>query len=312
MAISPSGRQFRLAAHDQELVAVEVGAGLRAYRAGGEDIVDGYPAVEACSGGRGQLLAPWPNRLAGGRFSYVGRRFQAPLSEPEHGNAIHGLLRWANWTATGAGTAPGEPAADTLTFTHRLHPQPGWGWVLDLQVTYRLDPIHGLEVTTTVVNADGEPCPVGLGWHPYIRTDVDRTRLVVPARSVYRSDDRGLPAGRAAVSGALDFTGSGRHIGTDRLDHCFSDVERDLDGRVNVVVGRPDGRPVRVWGDRRVTHLMVFSGDTLADPSRRRQGLAVEPMTCAPDMLNSGDGMVILEPGQSFEMTWGIDPFSAG
>jgi aldose 1-epimerase len=42
--------------------------------------------------------------------------------------------------------------------------------------------------------------------------------------------------------------------------------------------------------------------------SRRRRGLAVEPMTAAPDMLRSGDGLVVLDPGQEWSGTWGISP----
>jgi len=34
----------------------------------------------------------------------------------------------------------------------------------------------------------------------------------------------------------------------------------------------------------------------------------MEPMTCAPDAFNSGDGMVVLEPGATHVATWGIAP----
>ena len=54
-------------------------------------------------------------------------------------------------------------------------------------------------------------------------------------------------------------------------------------------------------------YLMVFSGDTLA-PDRRRRGLAVEPMTCPPNAFRSGDGLIVLDPGQSWSGSWGITP----
>lgn len=284
---------------------VEVGGGLRLYRAGGDDILDGYAEDDQCAGGRGQLLSPWPNRLAGGRFAFGGVSYQAPLSEADKGNAIHGLVRWANWSPP-----PGAAPEGGVSLSYRLHPQPGWGWTLDLRVDHRLDAERGLEVRTSVTNVSDRPCPIGIGWHPYVRTDVDRTRLTVPAGTVYDSDDRGLPTGRRPVEGTdLDFR-AGRVIGRARLDRCFTGLERDADGRVVVTVERHDGRVIRWWADRAFSHVMVFTGDTLADESRRRHGLAVEPMTCAPDMLNSGDGMHILEPGSTFDATWGIDPFS--
>jgi aldose 1-epimerase len=53
--------------------------------------------------------------------------------------------------------------------------------------------------------------------------------------------------------------------------------------------------------------VMVYTGDTLA-PRRQRQGLAIEPMSCAPNAFASGDGLVRLEPGEAHVATWGIDP----
>src|SRR5262249_17615774 len=45
------------------------------------------------------VLIPWPNRLQDGSYEFDGRRYQLPLNEPERRNAIHGLVRWATWTA---------------------------------------------------------------------------------------------------------------------------------------------------------------------------------------------------------------------
>jgi hypothetical protein len=57
---------------------------------------------------------------------------------------------------------------------------------------------------------------------------------------------------------------------------------------------------------------MVFTGDTLA-PERRRRGVAVEPMTCAPDAFRSGAGLITLEPGERHVARWGVEPVeSAG
>ena len=50
------------------------------------------------SGGRGQLLVPWPNRIRDGAYSFGGRSLQLPLTEPSRHNASHGLVRWVAWT----------------------------------------------------------------------------------------------------------------------------------------------------------------------------------------------------------------------
>ena len=312
MTTAPSGRQIRLAAHDQEIVVVEVGGGLRLYRATGRDILDGYAEAEMCAGGRGQLLAPWPNRLAGGAYEWDGRRLQTAITEVEAGNAIHGLVRWANWLVPDATPQPWTPATppDTTQVHHRLHPQPGWPWTLDFRVTYRLVPDQGLEVRTAVTNLSEEECPIGLGWHPYLRVHADDTRLTVPAATTYETDPRGIPQGRRPVEGTdADFR-SPRIIGPAKLDAAYTDLERDAHGRARVVLEPAGADPFTVWVDGNYTHLMIFTGDTLSDKTRRRQGLAVEPMTCAPDMLNNHDGRRTLAPGATFEATWGVNPFS--
>jgi aldose 1-epimerase len=52
--------------------------------------------------------------------------------------------------------------------------------------------------------------------------------------------------------------------------------------------------------------LMVYTPDAIPQTSRRRRSLAIEPMTCAPNAFRSGDGLIVLQPGQSTSATWGI------
>jgi aldose 1-epimerase len=312
----PSGEQIRLAHAGQELTVVEVGGGIRTYTSMGRAVIDGYDESEMSPGGRGQLLAPWPNRLADGSFEWDGQRLQTPLSEPENHNAIHGLVRWAAWSVAAVDGAEAR-------LTYRLYPQPGWPWPLDLAVAYALGD-DGLKVVTEVTNAGDDKsgaCPVGVGWHPYLAAFgglVDQAVLTLPAGEAYRSDGRGLPIGRHQVDGtALDFR-TGRTVGEAVLDVCFTSLDRGHDGRVTVELvptATRDGQAahsygIRMWMDGAYTHVMVFSGDTLADPARRRRGLAVEPMTCAADMLHNGDGRRVLEPGQSLIAAWGLETFS--
>ena len=98
----------------------------------------------------------------------------------------------------------------------------------------------------------------------------------------------------------MDFR-EARPIGTTRLDHCFTGLERDEDGRARVTVDR-----TTLWADESYPYLMIFTGDGLPDVERR--SLAVEPMTCAPNAFVSGDGLILLEPGESHVAAWGIAP----
>ena len=94
----PSGDQVLLRHGDHRAVVVEVGGGLRSYALGDWEVLDGYAESEQCSGGRGQALLPWPNRVRDGRYAFGGAEHQLALTEPERHNALHGLVRWVSWT----------------------------------------------------------------------------------------------------------------------------------------------------------------------------------------------------------------------
>jgi len=298
--IAPSGKQITIAAGDQKAVIVEVGGGLRSYSAGGRELIDGYGADEMSSSGRGQVLIPWPNRLQDGSYEFHGRRHQLPLNEPDRHNAIHGLVRWAAWTA-----AEHEPHRAVMEYV--LHPQPGYPFSLKISIEYALSD-RGLEVRTMATNLSTEPCPYGSGAHPYLTlgtATIDRLILRLPARTVLRSDARGLPIGTEAVETTeYDFRQS-RRISSTVLDHGFTDLERDEDGIAHVELRDPDhGTQVSLWVDQSYPYLMLFSGDPLPDVCRR--SLAVEPMTCPPNALRTGEALIRLEPRSSFTGTWGI------
>ena len=279
---------------------MEVGGGLRTYRAGGRELLDGYAADEQCPSGRGQVLIPWPNRLEDGSYEFDGRRHQAPLDELEARNAIHGLVRWAGWSV-------GEREPCRVVMEHLLHPRPGYPFSLAIAIEYALSD-DGLSVTTTATNVGSDPCPYGCGAHPYFTLGtptVDSLVLTAPARAVLTSDERGLPTGRSAVDATeFDFR-QPREIGATRLDHCFTDLERE-GGRARVELRSPDGSGLAVWMDEAYSYVMLFTGDPLPDVDRR--SIAVEPMTCPPNAFRTGEALIRLEPGRSFTSTWGITP----
>jgi len=291
---APSGQQIELALDDQRAVVTEVGAGLRTYSAGGREVLDGYPLDEMAESGHGQLLIPWPNRIRDGIYDLDGRRHQLALNELERRNAIHGLVRWSGWSVA-------EQDTSCVVLEHLLHPQPGYPFSLALSAEYSLSP-DGLTVRTQATNVGGETAPYGAGAHPYLAVDtdgVDDAVLRVPANSVLQADARAIPVGSGLVEGTeLDFRES-KPIGDARLDHCFTDLDRGEDGRARAELGS-----TTLWVDEAYPYLMVFTGDGLPDGAR--QSVAVEPMTCAPNAFSSGDGLVLLEPGESHVAAWGI------
>jgi aldose 1-epimerase len=240
--------------------------------------------------------------LADGQYVWDGTQLQLPVDELGRRNASHGLTRWLNWTVA-------ERSADRVRMRYVLHPRPGYPFTLGLEIDYQLSDA-GLSVRTTAHNCGAHALPYGAGFHPYLSggmARIDAAVLTLPARAVLDLDERMLPTGRRQpVAGSdLDFR-TPRPIGEQSLDHCFTDLERDADGVARVELSRPDeGASVTLWLDRAFGYLQVFSGDTLAR-DRRRQGLAVEPMTCPPNAFGTGTDVVRLEPDQQHTSVWGL------
>ncbi len=144
IASPPSGRQHVITHGDQRAVITQVGATLREFTVRGVPVIDGFEVAQRSTDGRGQVLAPWPNRLADGRYEFDGQKCQAALNEPGPGNAIHGLVRWLDWAET-------RSATNTVTLQCVLRPQPAYEWQLRLEIRYALGD-GGLTVSATVVN----------------------------------------------------------------------------------------------------------------------------------------------------------------
>jgi aldose 1-epimerase len=301
MAFRPSGEQLQLRLGEATVTVVEVGGGLRDFSIAGRPVIDGYAEDEMASAGRGQVLLPWPNRVDGGRWQWRDVDQQLGITEVKKNNAIHGLVRWAGWRLV-------PESATTAVARHVLHPQTGYPFRLSAELRYTLTD-DGLTVTSRVENRSDGPAPLGLGFHPYVRAGasrVDDCTLHVPAATRIEVSDRGTPLGRVPVEGTeYDFR-TGRRIGDQLLDTPYTDLER-TGGLARVVLTGPDAE-VTVWMDETFGYLQVFTGDTVPQPERRRYGLAVEPMTCPANALVSGDGLVVLEPGEVLEGTWGITP----
>jgi galactose mutarotase-like enzyme len=280
-----------------------VGATLRSFTVEDRPVVDGFGPAEWSHGGRGQILAPWPNRLGDGRFSFAGVEGRAPLNEPERGNAIHGLVRWMPWRMVGR-------AQNRVSMACELRPLPAYPFALRLTIEYRLGR-DGLVVATEAENFGDADLPFGLGFHPYLTVGtptVDQLRLTLPAGRRLVTDERGLPTASVPVAGTeYDFT-EARLVGVTRLDTGYTGLRRDPDGRARVELDHPDGDGgITLWADERFGYFMVFTGDTL-DPASRRTSLAVEPMTCPPDALRTGTDVTVLRPGSRWTGTWGITP----
>lgn len=295
----PTGIQFHLRRGEATAHIASLGASLRGLRIGDVDLVPPYPDGTPTPLCAGVVLVPWPNRIRDGRWRHEGVSQQLALSEPDRGNAIHGLLRFTPYALL-------QGDDDSIVLAATVYPQPGYRFQLDTRVRYALGE-RGISMTHTIVNVGDRPAPVAVGAHPFLTLGgVDPADLVLTIDAATHDvvDDRMLPVRSEPVDGTGYDLRAGRRLGGLRLDDGFGGLHRGDDGRARHTLRAPDGRSTQLWCGPGFDHVQVFT--TSAFPGRAT-AIAIEPMTAPADAFNSGRGLRVLDPGEQWELHWGID-----
>lgn len=302
-----SGQQVHLRLGDQHAVVTDVGAKVRAYAVGDRDVLTPFGEDEPAPAGHGAVLAPWPNRLRDGRWTWEGAELQVDVSEPARSTALHGLVMWQRWSVDELLAEDGATDPSGVRLSLRLAPTPGYPFDLRFVVTYRLT-ATGLVVEAATTNLGARTAPYGIGFHPWLSPgpgSLDDCTFRLDAATRVTVDDRLLPVGTEPASGDYDLREPRPARGLD-LDDAYVDVLRDADGLSWARLTGADGRTAAVWMDESMDCWQVCTGDHIDAVDYRRTGVAAEPMTCIADALRTGERLVHVAPGETHTVRWGV------
>ena len=160
-----SGQQIAITHGSYSATIATVGASLRALTFEDRDLITTFPANSVRPCFHGSTLVPWPNRLAGGCYTYAGVNQQIPVNEPERNNALHGLATWENWDIIKTSTS-------SVTLSTLIAPQPGYPHAVEVLATFSLGNF-GLEWVVDARNIGHSTAPYGVGIHPYLQPQTD-------------------------------------------------------------------------------------------------------------------------------------------
>lgn len=257
----------------------------------------------------GCLLAPWPNRVDGGNFTFQGETYHLEINEPDRHNAIHGFVRERPWELDPE--TSDNPAAVCLSL--EMEPQPGWLWRLKYVMNWSIGATQGLRGELRISNLSDTPCPFGFGWHPYLSAggaSLDECTLSVSVgNNLVLDSTRNLPTGLEQPADTV--LGQARPVVLHGLwlDHAFR-AHPKPDGRVRAALCRADGSGTELSAEPWCRWLQIYT----ADPAHQQafpgvpdgRALAVEPMTCPPNALNRNQDVLILAPGGSRSFIFGL------
>ena len=280
-------------------IAPSCGAILHAFTAKKEDreynVIDSYTSAEdfkknVTSGGfKGCKLSPFVCRINKGKYHFAGKDYTIEKYY-DRNNALHGEIYDAAFTIV-------EEVADAAIVSMKYEyngTDPGYPFLYECLVTYRLEKENQLNVITKVINKDSRQIPVQDGWHPYFKLDakIDDLELQFQSKEMVEFDSELIPTGKLIPY--TEFNNS-KKFGDTFFDNCFTlDPEK---GQPMCIVKNNEGNfQVEIHPDSSYPYLQFYTPP-------HRNSIAIENISGSPDAFNNGMGFAILDPGQSATFT---------
>lgn len=279
------------------------GAGLNSLRIKGRDLVElfelGSPARY-----RGDLLAPWPNRIRDGKYSVDNKTYTVPINEISRQTSLHGLVNNLEWNVK-------EKSDKHVELYVELPESVAYPSSLLFTIRYELSD-KGLGIEIQATNSGTNRAPYGVSIHPYLIADssekVDQWTLTMNSSEVLAVDEIRLLPTRLCDVSELDFDfQKGSIIGDRFIDHAFK-VDKTKPRSISLLA--QSGIGVKMIFDESSHWVQIHTADREGGSDARRC-LAVEPMSCPPDAFNSNIDLIWLNPKESTESNWwisGIEP----
>jgi aldose 1-epimerase len=299
-----TGRQFEIRSGAAVARIGQVAAVLRQYSLAGVQFTEIWDDSWVPPMGCGIALAPWPNRIADGVWTYQGKKQQLDITDVSHGHAIHGLLRNTAYDVV-------DQQDSSLVLGASIYPQHGYPFTLDTRIRYALGG-GGLTVTHQLTNVGTDSAPFGVGAHPYLRVGdhpVSDLLLTVSGTEYSRTDERLIPVAIDPVDGTANDLRGGVRVSQLDVDVALTGFTV-TDGRIEHQLDAPDGTGLVLWADEVFGWAQVFTPSIFPGPGKpnQRKAIAIEPVTCAVNAFNTGVGLRWIEPGETWSASWGLRP----
>lgn len=242
----------------------------------------------------GKILAPWPNRIKDGKYSFNKNDYQLPINEVSKNNSLHGLVANSLWEITFQNQS--KVILEYLLDQSAIYPGK-----LQLQVTYEIIE-SGIAIAVLSKNMGDICAPYGVSIHTYLvageSVKNNELFLQIPADQFLEVDaERLLPIKLQPVDGSnFDFINS-KKISDLFIDHAFK-YSSNYPRSISLLNAEGQGAEMIFDDQSKWIQIHTADRDLQADS---RMAVAIEPMTCPPDAFNSGIDLIVLEPGKKHE-----------
>lgn len=211
------------------------------------------------------VLFPSPGKLSGDAWSFGAER--GAMKQ-------HGFARNLPWEVVATGTDEGAWATLRLASSEPTRAQYPWDFLASY--TYRLRG-PSLAIEMQIENRSATPMPYGLGFHPYFAVlEAEKGSTRIPTSATRAFDNR---VKQEIAFPGFDLTAS--EVDLHLCDHQSSTASLVMPDAEITLCGAPELSRWVIW--------------TL----RGKDFVCLEPWSCPGDALNTGEGLLLLAPGEA-------------
>jgi len=237
----------------------------------------------------GILLFPFPNRLAKGSYSHLGRNFSFPINEERTSNNLHAIIN-KEFILKDVDL---EKGSITLVYIHSGSYGP-YPFSSKVMIEYSLGNSQ-LDVKMQILNKEEHEIPVGIGSHPYFNfgLPIEDVLLEIPSKEFVQVNEDLIPNGHIVRDNSFSKL---KKIGATEFDTCYVLDDRQV---CHIYVPERDMHFYLKQDSGRLPYLHIFI------PSAR-DSIALEPVSCIPDAFNNGIGLVQLAPKSEIDFSYSV------
>ncbi|WP_452228474.1 MULTISPECIES: aldose epimerase family protein [unclassified Lacinutrix] len=232
------------------------------------------------------ILFPFANRVKDGIYSFENKTYNLGCNEEDRNNALHGLVYDKTFKVIKK-EASLNFAKLELQYK-AIGKNAGFPFAYNIHVIYKMSQ-NGLRLKLKVKNTDTTSFPFTLGWHPYfLSDDLYNSSVAFDSKMQMESDVRMITKGTSAFSAPMPF-----QIKKNALDTAYHLDE-------NRVIFRTPKYKLSMTSSAKNNYLQLYTPNIL-------NLIAIEPTTGVSNSLNNKIGLQILEPGQTYKVSYVLD-----
>ena len=231
------------------------------------------------------ILFPFASRIENGKYSFKDENYQFNCNENGRENALHGLVFDKKFQLNKKEVTHNKCAV-TLFYKEEKR-EKGFPYTYTIYLTYTLTS-KGLSLSVTIENTDTTSFPFVLGWHPYFyNVDLQNSFLNFKSNKKIEFNENLITKETIEYKGDSDFK-----IEEKQLDDCFILNSNKIDFYT-------PNYQLEITSNVKENFLQMYTPKDLPL-------IAIEPMTGISNSFNNKIGLQILEPNNSYSLTWNV------